>query len=156
MKIFITLFIVILLPISLLAQSNREDVDIIQSVLGKEKKTLMAEFIQLDPTTKDAFWKLYDEFETSRKALGRKRISLLEKYVAGYGTLDDASIDALMKETQSLQGQTDKLVIQYYGKIKKAAGIKPAAQFYQLECYLLTMVRSEILDGIPFIGELEN
>ena len=47
-----------------LAQSNKEDVDIIQSVLGKEKKALVTEFLKLEAGPKtDAFWKLYDEYE---------------------------------------------------------------------------------------------
>jgi hypothetical protein len=152
----VALLLFAFVPLVLSAQSNKEDVDIIQSVLGKEKKEIVASFVQLDAANKDAFWKLYDEYETSRKVLGKKRIALLEKYASSYMTLDDPSTDQLIKEMQSLQGQTDKLIVQYYGKIKKASGVKPAAQFYQLEGYLLTLVRATILDNIPFIGELDK
>jgi hypothetical protein len=38
--------------------------------------------------------------------------------------------------------------------MSKTVGIKPAAQFYQLENYLLSAIRLEILDNIPFIGEI--
>jgi hypothetical protein len=61
------------------AQSNKEDIDLIQSIYGKEKKTIVADFIKLEGAQKDAFWKLYDEYETKRKALGQKRVALLEK-----------------------------------------------------------------------------
>lgn len=140
-----------------LAQSNKEDVDIIQSVLGKEKKALVADFLKLEANPKtDAFWKLYDAYETERKALGRQRIALLEKYAAQYGTTDDAQMDQLMKETQSLQGKTDKLIVKYYDKIKKECSVKTAAQFYQLEAYFLSVIRASILNSIPFIGELNE
>ena len=138
------------------AQSNKEDVDIIQSVFGKEKKALVASFVKVDAAKSDAFWKLYDEYETSRKQLGKQRIALLEKYANNYATLDDATTDQIMKETQSLQVKTDKLIVQYYDKIKKAAGAKTAGQFYQLEAYLLTMIRATILESIPFLGELDE
>ena len=141
--------------ISAFAQSNKEDVDFIQAIYGKEKKIIMADFIKIDGAAKDAFWKLYDEYEDKRKALGKKRIALLERYVTNYATLDDATTSELVKETIALTEQTDKLVATYYKKIEKACGAKPAAQFYELEAYLLSAVRANILQNIPFIGELD-
>lgn len=139
-----------------MAQSNKEEVDLFQAAFGKEKKAIVADFIKLEGTQKEAFWKLYDEYETSRKALGKQRIALLEKYVNNYPTLDDATTDEIIKEIQSLGGKTDKLIVTYYGKIKKSAGSKPAAQFYQLEGYLLSVIRSLIMEQIPMIGEWEK
>ena len=137
------------------AQSNKEDVDMIQSIYGKEKKMIFAEFIQVEGAQKDAFWALYDEYETKRKELGKKRIELLENYAANYATLDDATTSKLIKETAALGAQTDKLISTYHAKMEKSAGVKAAAQFFQLESYLLSVVRTAILENIPFIGELD-
>lgn len=136
------------------AQSNKEDVDLIQSIYGKEKKAIVAGFIQLEGAQKDAFWKLYDDYETQRKELGKKRVSLLEKYASNYGTMDDATTDAMMKEMTGLSVKTDKLIGTYYEKIKKGSNVKAAAQFVQIESYLLSAVRVKIFESIPFIGEL--
>lgn len=136
------------------AQSNKEDVEYIQSIYGKEKKAIVADFIVLEGAQKDAFWKLYDEYETKRKELGKQRVAFLEKYAANYGTMDDATTDKLMKEMTSLGAKTDKLIATYYGKMKKPAGVKAAAQFVQLEAYLLSVIRASIMESIPFIGEL--
>ena len=136
------------------AQSNKEDVDLIQSIYGKEKKTIVAEFIKLEGAQADAFWKLYDEYETQRKELGKQRISLLERYANSYMTLDDATTDQLTKDMMTLGVKTDKLINTYYGKMKKASGVKAAAQFAQLETYLLSVIRANIFENIPFIGEL--
>ncbi len=136
------------------AQSNKEDVDLIQSIYGKEKKAIVAGFVQLEGAQKDGFWKLYDEYEVERKELGKKRVSLLEKYATNYGTMDDATTDALMKEMTGLGVKTDKLIGTYYEKIKKASNVKAAAQFVQIESYLLSAVRVKIFESIPFIGEL--
>lgn len=137
------------------AQSNKEDVDLIQSIYGKEKKTIVAEFIKLEGTQKDEFWKLYDAYEVERKKLGQQRISLLEKYAASYATLDDATTDDLMKQMLDLGMKNDKLQKSYYDKIKKSVGSKPAAQFVQLEAYLLSVIRATIFESIPLIGELK-
>jgi len=137
------------------AQSNKEDIDFIQSIYGKEKKTIVADFIQLEGAKKDAFWKLYDEYETQRKELGKKRIALLEKYAANYGSMDDAALSTNIKETADLGVKTDKLILTYQKKMEKAAGAKAAAQFFQIEVYFLSAIRVAILENIPFIGELD-
>ncbi len=137
------------------AQSNKEDVDFIQSIYGKEKKAIVAEFVKLEGAQKDAFWKLYDQYETERKELGKKRIALLEKYAAGYGSMDDAAVSQNIKETAALGVKTDKLIATYHKKIEKAAGAKAAAQFFQIEAYFLSTIRAAILESIPFIGELD-
>lgn len=137
------------------AQSNKEDVDFIQSIYGKEKKTIIADFIKLEGAQKDAFWKLYDEYETKRKDLGKKRIALLEKYANTYSSIDDAAASEITKETIKLGAETDKLIATYHKKMEKAAGAKAAAQFYQIEAYFLSVIRASILESIPFIGELD-
>lgn len=138
------------------SQSNKEDIEYIQSIYGKEKKAIVADFIVLEGAQKDAFWKLYDEYETKRKELGQQRVAFLERYAAEYGTMDDATTDKLMKEMTSLGAKTDKLITTYYGKLKKSAGVKAAAQFVQLEAYLLSVIRASIMESIPFIGELDK
>jgi len=143
-------------PALVWAQTNKEEVDLVQSLFGMEKKAVVAEFIKLEGAQKDAFWKTYDEYETKRKELGKKRLALLEKYAANYATLDDATTDAIVKDMISLQTQNDKLISTYHGKLKKVAGSKAAAQFYQLEGYILSKIRSTIFESIPLIGELEK
>ena len=138
------------------SQSNKEEVDLVQSVFGMEKKAMAAEFIKLEGAQKDAFWIAYDEYESKRKDLGKKRINLLDKYVSSYTSLDDASTDQVIKEIMHLQGDNDKLIVSYYNKIKKGSGVKAAAQFYQFENYILSKIRSEIMENIPLIGEFDD
>jgi len=153
MKKLLTLF-AICISVLVSAQSNKEDVDFIQSIYGKEKKVIAADFIQLDDAKKDAFWMLYDEYETKRKELGKKRIALLEQYASEYNNMDDATTTKIIKDIAALGLQTDKLISTYHAKMQKAAGAKPAAQFFQLEVYFLSAIRVAIMENIPFIGEL--
>ncbi|MBX2964429.1 MAG: hypothetical protein KF687_18115 [Cyclobacteriaceae bacterium] len=148
------LFAAICFSLTAFGQSNKEDIDFIQSIFGKEKKMIAADFIQLEDGKRDAFWKLYDEYETKRKELGQRRIALLERYAKEYNNLDDATTTKLVKDIAALGTQNDKLITTYHAKMAKAAGAKPAAQFYQLEAYFLSAIRTAIFESIPFIGEL--
>jgi hypothetical protein len=137
------------------AQSNIEEVKMFQELFGSEKKALVSEFIKLDGPAKDAFWTLYDQYETERKELGLARVDLLKKYAENYLTLDDVKTNEIIKEMISLASKNEKLIATYYNKINKVAGAKAAGQFYQLEGYFLSVIRVAVLDEIPFIGELD-
>jgi hypothetical protein len=144
------------LPLIGWSQSAKEEIDLVQSVFGMEKKAVVASFIKLEGAQKDAFWKTYDAYETERKELGKKRIDVLNKYAANYATLDDAKTDEIIKDIMNLQVLNDKLITTYYKKLKKEAGSKAAAQFYQIEGYILSKIRTSIMESIPMIGELDQ
>ena len=135
------------------AQSDKDEVEYIQAVIGMQKKVAFAEFTQLDNI--DPLWELYDMYEIQRMELGRTRLDLLEKYANNYVDIGDVVTDDLIKRMQTQKKSLDKLIDQYYKKIKKASGSKVAAQFYQFENYILSAIRLEVLESIPFIGELE-
>ena len=152
MKKQVLMLAFVMMTIVSFAQSNKEDVDLLQAALGKDKKALFSEFMIVEGAQKDAFWKLYDEYETKRKELGKKRFSLLEKYVNGYEKMNDADTEQSLKDMMELADATNSLISNYTNKMKKEAGVKAAAQFYQLENYILSVVRAQILSNIPVLG----
>jgi hypothetical protein len=139
---------------SSIAQSNKEEVDLLQSVFGMEKKAFVAEFIQAEGEQSETFWTLYDEYETKRKELGKRRIALLNTYAESYDSLDDIKTGEILSEMMSLQAATDKLLSTYAKKIRKDVNVKAAAQFYQIEGYILSKTRTTILENIPVIGDM--
>jgi hypothetical protein len=133
------------------AQSNKEEVDFIQSIFGMEKKALVADFMQLDAAKQDAFWKLYDEYEVTRKVLGKKRIDLLANYAATYNSMSSEAADLWMKDIISLTTANDKLLVSYYKKIKKVTDPVTALKFYHVESYILTSIRQVIASELPYV-----
>ena len=135
------------------AQSLQEEVEMFQAVFGMEKKAMTLAFIENEGDA--AFWALYDQYEVERKLLGQKRLQLLADYANNYGAMNDEKTDELMKAVRTQKKSLDKLIDKYYKKIKKSSGSKIAAQFYQLENYILGAIRLEILDNIPFFDEFD-
>jgi hypothetical protein len=133
------------------SQSDKEEIDLMQSLFGMEKKAVVADFVQLSDAQKDVFWVLYDEYETERKELGKQRIELLKLYASEYLTMTSEQADAWTTKVINLQKKTDALIVNYYGKIKKATDGLVATQFYQIENYILTYIRMQILQEIPFV-----
>jgi len=133
------------------AQSDKEEIELMQAAFGMDKKTVVNEFVKPSDTQKDAFWKLYDQYETERKALGKERIDLLKQYAAQYKSMTAEQADAWTKKVMDLQKRTDKLITSYYDKVKGVSDAIVATQFYQIENYILANIRAEILEQVPFL-----
>lgn len=150
MKITCLLLLLSVIFSNLNAQSTQEEVDLIQSVFGMEKKALVNEFVKPDAAQKEAFWKLYDEYEAERKALGKKRIELLEKYSENFENLSNELATDLLKESLALTQKNDKLLASYVKKVGKATNPAVAMQFHQIEMYILSEIRVSIASSVPF------
>ncbi len=135
------------------AQTNTEEIDLVQSIYGIEKKEIVKEFVQPVAENRVQFWEVYDAYEVERKILGKERIILLEDFANKFETLTNEEADEWMKKVINLAKRQEKLVDTYYAKVKKATSPIVAMRFYMLESYLLSAIRYEILDAIPFPEE---
>jgi len=151
MKKYILLVVASLMASFSYAQTNKEEIDLMQAAFGMDKKAAVAEFVKPSDSQKDAFWKLYDEYETQRKDLGKQRIELLKQYATQYETMTSAQADAWASKAMDLQKKTDNLITTFYGKVKGATDGIVALQFYQMENYILAGIRAQLLDQIPFV-----
>ena len=134
-------------------QSNTEEVDLMQAAFGMGKKDIVSAFVNPSASQSEAFWTLYDEYESQRKGLGKDRIALLEQYAQQYETMTSEQADAWTTKVIALQKKTDQLISTYYKKVKGISDGIVATQFYQVEYFILTGIRMELLDAIPFVQE---
>ena len=153
----ITLFFVLLaFTVSIYAQTKKDETDLFTSTFGVQKKDVVAKFVHPTDAQKGAFWKLYDEYEAKRKEMGKTKLDLYQDYSANYATMTNEQADAWLKKVMKLQNSTDKLISDYYTKIKTATSSTVAVQFCQIEYYILNRIRIEIFEQIPFIPEQKN
>ncbi len=138
------------------AQESSDDIRIIQSIYGKEKRDLVGQFLALSPEDLAKFAPIYDAYEVERKEIAKQRLENIAEYILVYGTADEKEIDKLTLNNLKLNSHSDKMMAKYYAKVKKAVGTKNAAKFFQIENYLALSVRMSIWDNIPFLDELDN
>ncbi|MDL2142795.1 hypothetical protein QQY79_09720 [Flavobacterium tructae] len=157
MKKISLILIMAIVSFSSYAQSTfKEDVDVVQSIYGKSKGDLVKEYMNLSDSQAAAFAKVYDSYEADRKGLGQTKFQLINDYAVNYATLTDEKADELAKGTLRNHIGYEKLYSKTYTQAKKVIGAINAAKFIQLEVYLQTIIRAEILETIPFIGELDK
>lgn len=156
MKSAFVFSVMLLFSSALFAQSNKEDVEIIQNMFGKEKKELVQAYMTIPEDKKAGFWTMYDQYEVERKNLGKERIALIEAYAKDYATLDDKKASGLMDRKMKWTGDYAKMQKKYYDQLSKLIGGLQASKFFQLEDYLENNIRLYIQESIPFIDELDK
>lgn len=145
----------LLISTILLAQST-DDVILVQSLYGKSKGDIIKDYLSLAEPQATAFQAVYDNYEAERKALGQKKMQIINDYAINYDKITDEKADELAKNNLKNNVDFEKLLSKTYGKAKKTIGPINAAKFIQLEQYFQTAIRSAVQDEIPFIGELEK
>lgn len=146
---------VLFISAGVFAQSA-DDVALVQSIYGKSKGDIIKEYLNLSEPQATAFQSVYDNYEAERKALGQKKMQIINDYAINYDKITDEKADELAKNNLKNNVDFEKLLSKAYGKAKKAIGPVNAAKFIQLEQYFQTTIRSSVQDDIPFIGELDK
>ena len=131
-----------------MSQGSQDELQLMQSLYGMDKRDIVSEFIELNDSQEQEFWFLYDEYEVKRKDIGKERFKLLTSYVNDYGEVKPQDADNFMKQAIPLRIKSDKLVDNYYKKIKSGTDPIVAMQFYQIENYLADVIRMELLEEI--------
>ncbi len=157
MKLKIVLVTAFFLSLSLSSLSqavSNDELDAIVTLLGVQKRDLVKELVNI--TSKDSanFWKVYATFEQDQKKLRKERIQSVEKFIKAYDKMDDKTADELAKSFFETRVAQEKLLQQYYDKVKAATSASLAIQFYQAETYYLTLARANIMQQLPTYGQV--
>ena len=153
MKKLSILFITAVMAVgTVLGQSHREDIDIAQSIYGKEKKAIVQQYMGEQANYR--FWDLYDRYEAERKALSEERAAIISSYSYVMNSHDVKMINRLVKQADKNRAQMDKLIYKYYKKIKHKSGTEAAANFYQMETYFLGEIRALASEVLPVVAQI--
>jgi hypothetical protein len=157
MKKIFTLAILAFIGTATFAQDDvQEELKALQSAFGKDKAELVKQFM-IVPADKDAaFWSVYDQYETGRKAIGKGKAQLISDYAKSYDSMDDKKAGELMKRKADLTDEFTKLQRKFFPQFSKVIGGVQTAKFFQLEDYLNNIITLGIQNNIPFIDDVDK
>ena len=138
------------------AQTSDAEADAIINLLGVKKREAISRLVYIENKDSAAFWKLYDEYQALNKSTGKSRIRLYEKTAQSYESMTPERADSLSRQYFTNRVEQEKMLQDYYAKIKAATNAVVAFQFYQAEVYILTQIRANIMQQIPTYGELHT
>lgn len=154
MKRFVFAFTLLLLSGTAIAQQGTLDEKWLSYMVETERRAIFQEGMILNDANKEAFWTIYDEYETALVDIRKKNLDYLKGYAAEYNTLTDEQAISLTKQGQDAQLQRILLQRKYAKKLSKEVGGKIAARFVQIDNAIYMLLRLQILDEIPMVGDL--
>lgn len=117
-----------------------------------ERRAVFAANLALGPDELVRFWEIYDAYVKEREPFEKERFSLLQRIAQSQGTLSDDQAMALALASGRLQLSEVQLRIKYADALKKKMSGKIAARFFQIDDYVTTSTRMNLLSGIPLVG----
>ena len=82
------------------AQQTKDEIAILQSAYGMQKRDLVAKFMDVSEAQSATFWSLYEEYEVARKAIGTKRANNILEYAKNYETISDENVQNMVKQNK--------------------------------------------------------
>lgn len=123
----------------------------VSEAIRNQKRIYIEKVMELTPQEKDAFWRLYTEYDSGLAKIAEKRITLATDFIASQGTLSDAK--ALDMLNQKLRIDGDELIFKqsYVSKFKQVLPGRKVVRFYQTENRFDTAATAELYRNIPVI-----
>ena len=152
MKKLLSVLILAIIGLTAMAQSATES-ELIRAYFKVTKMAIFEESMGLTEEQGTQFWPLYKKYEEEAAKLNDFRIKYLTDYVDNFENITDEQVDALLKGANSYNKKMAALKTKYYKQIKKTLGSGLAMRFLQIEEYIQTVIKYEILDTLPFVGD---
>jgi hypothetical protein len=151
LKKLLSILSVVLISTVIYAQSDNDYLEIARDVLKTEKKTAIAEVMQLTEAESTPFWNLYNEYQGKLYLVENKRIDIIRDFSKMFESLTDEKADELWTNAMAYSQEELKLKKQYYKKFKKILPAGKAARFFQAENKIGAMIDAQLALEIPLI-----
>ncbi|HWA35343.1 MAG TPA: hypothetical protein VG737_14485 [Cyclobacteriaceae bacterium] len=155
-KFLLPLAMFVLVGIPVLAQTSDAEAEAIINLLGVQRREAIRQLVPMAKKDSAAFWKIYGEYEATNRKTAKFRLQLYEKTARSYGEMTPQVADSLALKYFANRVDQEKMLQDYYKRIKAATTPVVAFEFYQAEIYMLTQLRAQIMAQIPTYGQLMN
>ena len=125
------------------------DLQAMQQAARKDKRTLVADKMQLTPAEAKKFWPIYDNLQRDLARLNRERNLALETLAARDRPLSDAYAKQVVNDLMSVEEQEIKALRKASSATLRALPPRKAARYLQLENKLRAAQDYEIAVVFP-------
>jgi hypothetical protein len=149
------LFIVSFFPTPAFAQEAIQvDLETAKRILQRERETIFIEALQLSVSQAAMFHPIYVEFNKEKRVLDDLLLKLFVQYSENYNKLDHKVMHSFIKMSEEHQRRETYVRKKYYRKLGKTISTELASQFYEVDDFISTTLRLNILMGLPFTGSI--
>ena len=129
--------------------SLNDDVQTMLAKIQNDKAAVMLSSLGLSDAEARAFTPVYDEYQKERKTLAQRKVDLLNKFVANYGSMTDDAAKSIMKDWFKTMEDDTALVKKYAKKLERVIPATKVLRFVQVENKLNTVLTLEAVRNVP-------
>ncbi len=126
-------------------------VDMVKRDINAERRTIVAEAMDLSADKEAEFWKIYNEMEKELSILMDRRVGNINKFADNYENITDEIAHELATTYFDINSQRIKIYKTYYKKISKLIGKKEASRFVQLIGQIQLIIDMQVAAEVPLI-----
>jgi len=130
------------------------DLDKAKRQLQSERETIFIEALKLSISQAAVFHPIYVKFNNEKRALDDQLISLFVNYGNNYQYLNLPLMTKFIAQTEQYQERELAVRKKYYKLLSEAINIEIGSQFYEVDDFISTSLRLNILTGLPFTGSI--
>jgi hypothetical protein len=134
------------------AQSATDELELVRVIIEAERKAVVATNMNLSDAESEAFWPVYNEFETAVRSVNDRRVKIITELAQKFETLTDEQATDLLEQSFKFQQERVKVRKSYMKKFGKVLSGKQLARFYQIDGKIDTMIDFDLARAIPLVN----
>jgi hypothetical protein len=133
------------------AADTRDALQAASEAIRNQKRIYIENVMQLTPQERDAFWRVYADYESGLAKITAERIKLASDFLENNAKLTDAEALAVLDQKLRIDGKELQFKQSYVAKFKQILPGRKVVRFYQAENKFTTAATSELYRNIPVI-----
>lgn len=124
--------------------------------LRKERENIFIQALHLSTSQASVFHVVYVDFEKEKNVLDDELLTMIVAYGVNYQKLNAKLMTNFIKQSEKYQRKELGVRKKYYNKLSKAISVELASQFYEIDDFISTSLRMNILSGLPFTQSISK
>lgn len=122
-----------------------------QETIKNERKTLVAQTMQLSDKEREKFWPLYEKYRADIAKANEKTLKIITDYAAQYPNLTNKQARALLDEWLKIQQKVLDVRKDYLSSFRRILPDTKVTRFYQVENKLDAIMNFDLARKIPLM-----
>ena len=133
------------------ADKPADNLDVLRDKLRADKRLVVAEALELTEKESQAFWPVYNAYQSDMIAHYDRIFKLLDDYAGAYKTMTDPIATQLLGEFMAIQTSYLNIITSYVPRFQKVLPPRKVARLYQLENKIRALVDYQFAQDVPLI-----
>jgi hypothetical protein len=128
-----------------------DNVDVLRDKLRADKRLVVTEALELTEKEAQAFWPVYNAYQSDMVAHYDRIFKLLDTYAASYKSMTDPVATQLLGEFMAIQTSYLNIITSYVPRFQRVLPPRKVARLYQLENKIRALVDYQFAQDVPLI-----